>query len=149
MVLLARPLFNQHEARGELADVAALHAQLPAGGVFLFEPQDGDSWIGWLAAPLYSLYGDWALLLESDTPDPATLALAIDEFETAGRTVYVVSQSDPAPAALTPQGYSATPVLSTGWQSSLIGQTRAPYPPPWWEFDMPLHVYRMEAERSE
>lgn len=149
MGALMRPLLSQYEARDEVADVAALHAQLPPDGVFLFEPQDDDSWIGWLAAPLYSLYADWALLLESDTPAPETLATAIREFEAAGRAVYIVSQSSPAPAALTPPGYSATQVLSTTWSSALIGQTRAPYPPLYWEFALPLYVYRVEPARGQ
>jgi hypothetical protein len=140
------PLLAQHEAADELRDVQTLHAALPPDGAFLFEPQDGDSWIGWLAAPLYSLYGDWALLLESDTPDPDALAGAVRALEAAGRTVYVVSQSSPLPATLTPPGHTAAPVLSTEWDSSLIGQTRAPYPPPYWEFRLPVHVYRLAPE---
>ena len=142
------PLLVRHEARDELADVAALHAQLPADGVFLFEPQDADSWIGWLAAPLYSFYDDWALQFESDSPDASALAQAMQEFTAVGRTVYIVSQSSPAPAALTPPGYSATQVLATSWSSSLIGQTRPPNRPFDWEFTLPLYVYRMEPVRA-
>ncbi len=139
------PLLANHEARDELADVAALHAQLPADGVFIFEPQDADSWIGWLAAPLYSLYGDWALLLESDDPAPDALALAIREFEAAGRTAYILSQSSPAPATLTPPGYRATQVLASSWSSALIGQTRPPNQPIFWEFTQPLNMYRLDS----
>lgn len=149
MSMVSFPLLSQHEARDEVADLESLHAQLPANGVYLFEPQDGDSWVGWLAAPLYSLYADWALLLESDTPAPDALAVAIQEFAAAGRDVYIVSQRSPAPAALTPPGYTATPVISTTWTSSLIGQTRAPYPPTYWEFALPLYVYRMEPARGQ
>jgi hypothetical protein len=149
MGLIASPLLVQHEARDEVDDVAALHVQLPVNGVFLFEPQDGDSWIGWLASPLYSLYGDWALLLESDTPSPDVLGLALEEFAAVGRTPYIVSQSTPAPAALTPPGYSATPVLASEWSSSLIGQVRPPDRPLFWEFTLPLYVYRMEPVRGQ
>lgn len=147
MQALASPLLRQHEASHELAFVTGLHAQLPENGVFLFEPQDEDSWIGWLAAPLYSLYGDWALLLESDTPEPALLAQAVGELEAAGRDVYLVTQSEPAPPPLVPAGFVAQPVLQTEWASSIIGQTRDPYPPPYWEFRLPLRVYRLAAER--
>ncbi len=126
---LSLPLLAQHEARDEVADVAALHNQLPDEAVVLFEPQDADSWIGWLAAPLYTLYGDWALLLESDTPEPDALALAIDEFTAAERTVLLASQSDPAPAALVPPGYEATPVYAASWRSSLIGRHTPPTRP--------------------
>ncbi len=149
MGITAAPLITQHEARDELRDVAALHAQLPPNGVFLFEPQDSDSWIGWLASPLFALYGDWALLLESDTPDGAALALAMQEFAQAGRDVYIVSQSDLAPTPLTPPGFSATQVLATTWSSALIGQARPPADPLFWEFTLPLYVYRMEPARGQ
>ena len=141
---LSWPLIQQREAHGTLAFVQQLHAELPANGVFLFENQDGDSWVGWLAAPLYSLYGDWALRLDSDTPDPAMLAQAVTEFAAGGRAVYLVSQSNPPPASLLPPGYQATLVLERQWVSSLIGQTRAPYPPPYWEFAMPVHLFALE-----
>lgn len=141
---LSWPLLPQREAHGTLAFIEQLHADLPANGVFLFENQDGDSWVGWLAAPLYSLYGDWALRLDSDTPDPAILAQAVTEWQTGGRTVYLVSQSNPPPAALLPPGYQAKLVLERQWVSSLIGQTRAPYPPPYWEFAMPVHFFALE-----
>lgn len=141
---LSGPLILQREAHGSLAFIQQLHADLPANGVFLFENQDGDSWVGWLAAPLYSLYGDWALRLDSDTPDPAILAQAATEWIAGGRTVYLVSQSNPLPAALLPPGYQATLVLERQWVSSLIGQTRAPYPPPYWEFAMPVHLFTLE-----
>lgn len=141
---LSWPLIQQREAHGTLAFVQQLHVDLPANGVFLFENQDGDSWVGWLAAPLYSLYGDWALRLDSDTPDPAMLAQAVTEFVAGGRAVYLVSQSNPPPASLLPVGYRATLILERQWVSSLIGQTRAPYPPPYWEFAMPVHLFALE-----
>jgi len=43
-----------------------------------------------------------------------------------------------------PPGYQATLVLERQWVSSLIGQTRAPYPPPYWEFAMPVHFFVLE-----
>nr|AGC72328.1 hypothetical protein [uncultured bacterium A1Q1_fos_2004] len=141
---LSWPVIQQREAHGTLAFVQQLHVDLPDNGVFLFENQDGDSWVGWLAAPLYSLYGDWALRLDSDTPDPAMLAQAVTEFAAGGRAVYLVSQSNPPPASLLPVGYRATLILERQWVSSLIGQTRAPYPPPYWEFAMPVHLFALE-----
>lgn len=145
---LSWPLVQQREASGSLAFIQQLHADLPAKGVFLFENQDDDSWVGWLAAPLYSLYGDWALRFDSDNPDPALLAQAMAEFAAGGRAVYLVSQSNPAPASLLPPGYRATLVMERQWVSSLIGQTRAPYPPPYWEFAMPVHLFALEKASS-
>lgn len=143
----AAPLLAQHETPDDAAFVAALHAALPGDAAVLFEPQDGDSWIGWLAAPLYSLYGDWALLLESDAPDPALLAQAAGELEAAGRAVYIASQQEPLPPALTPPGYAAGEPLRLVWQSAIIGQTRTPpYPPPFWEFALPVNLYPLTAE---
>lgn len=141
---LSWPVIQQQEAKGSLAFIQELHETLPPDGVFLFENQDDNSWIGWLAAPLYSLYGDWALRLDSDEPEPAVWAQAMREFSASGRTVYLVSQQNPLPPALTPQGATATLVLERVWQSSLIGQTRAPYPPPYWEFAHPLYVFKVE-----
>ncbi|NJN81639.1 MAG: hypothetical protein HC802_04680 [Caldilineaceae bacterium] len=125
---LTLPVMQQREADGDVAFVQELHQNLPEDAVLLFEKQDEDSWVGWLAAPLYSVYGDWALLLDSDSPDPELLAHAVASFEEIGRSVYLVSQQDPAPEALVPPGYLAEPVQQHLWQSSLIGQTRAPYP---------------------
>ena len=143
----AAPLLAQHEAPDDAAFVAALHAALPENAAVIFETQDADSWIGWLAAPLYSIYGDWALLLESDAPDPALLAQSVAELEAAGRTVYVASQQDALPAALTPPGYSAGEPLRLLWRSALIGQTRTPpYPPPFWEFAHPVNLFPLRAD---
>lgn len=141
---LSWPVIPQREAKGSLAFIQQLHEELPTNGVFLFENQDNDSWVGWLAAPLYSLYGDWALRLDSDEPDQALLAQAVAEFMASGRTVYLVSQSNPLPASLLPPGYQATLVREQQWVSSLIGQTREPYPPPYWEFAMPVHLFALE-----
>lgn len=141
---LGWPVYQQQEGKGTLAFIQELHEALPPDGVFLFENQDDNSWIGWLAAPLYSLYGDWALRLDGDEPDPAQLAQAFSEFRAAGRTVYLVSQQNPLPATLLPPGASATLVLERVWQSSLIGQTRAPYPPPYWEFAHPVYLFKVE-----
>lgn len=144
MVTLSWPVIQQHELAGTTAFVEEFHAQLPADGVFVFEPQDEDSWVGWLAAPLFSFYGDWTLMLDTDTPDPVQLGQAVTAWEEAGRTVYVVSQRDPVPSALVPPGYAAELILQDEWQSSLIGQTRLPpYPPPFWEFIFPVQVYRV------
>jgi hypothetical protein len=143
---LSWPVIEQREAHGSLAFIQELHAALPTQGVFLFETQDGDSWVGWLAAPLYSLYGDWALHLDSDTPDPALLGQAVAEWQAGGRTVYLVSQSNPPPASLMPTGYQAALQLERSWVSSLIGQTRDPYPPPYWEFSLPLYLFVLARE---
>ena len=149
MLLLSWPIIRQHEAAGSLAFIEEFHRQLPGQSVFLFEPQDADSWVGWLAAPLYSLYGQPAVLLKSDTPDPNLLARAVAEYEQAGQAVYVVSQHSPLPAPLLPPGYQAIVAHQTHWQSSLIGQTRDPYPPPFWKFDHPIYVYRLRVLSAE
>lgn len=146
VALLSWPLASQHEARRDMAFVSALHEALPADAVVLFEPQDDDSWVGWLAAPLFSVYGDWSLLLESDTPDADLLASAVRQLQMAGRKVFVASQSPTLPGALLPAGYSASPFAEMTWNSSLIGQTRAPYPPPYWEFNLPVYLYGLEGE---
>ncbi|MEZ4861307.1 MAG: hypothetical protein R3C14_08370 [Caldilineaceae bacterium] len=143
MLFLSWPALQQHEAAGNVAFLEQFHANLPQNGVFFFETQDGDSWVGWLAAPLYSLYNDWALMLDSDTPDPQQLADAVTDWQATGRTVYVVSEHNPLPAPLLPPGYAATLVLEDRWRSSLIGQTRAPYPPPYWEFEHPVYIYEL------
>lgn len=149
MVLLSWPVIQQHELAGTTAFVADFHAHLPADGVFVFEQQDEDSWVGWLAAPLFSFYGDWTLLLDTDTPNPAHLSQAVTAWEEAGRDVYVVSQHDPVPSALVPPGYVAELILRDEWRSSLIGQTRLPpYPPPFWEFVFPVQVYRITPESN-
>jgi hypothetical protein len=146
MAFLTMPLFDQREYPDDAAFIQELHERLPADGAFIFERQDTDSWVGWLAAPLFSLYADWTLLLDSDAPAPEQLSQAVADLEAAGRTVYLVSQTDPPPAALVPTGYVASPVESLRWQSAMIGQTRAPYPPPYWEFDLPLHLFRFDPE---
>ena len=145
MLLLSWPLLGQHEAAGTLALIEQLHERVPDDSVLLFETQDNDSWVGWLAAPLYSLYGDWALLFDSDTPDPQLLAEAVRGLQATGRPVYLISQSATVPPALVPPGYTATLTDQLVWQSSLIGQTRAPYPPPYWEFAHALNLYALTA----
>ncbi len=143
MGMRSAPLWNMREARDDVAFLATLNAQLPENAVLLFEPQDGDSWIGWLAAPLFSFHSRDALLLESDTPDPALLAAAIEQLEAGGRAVILASQSDPLPAALLPPGAGAAPLYATTWESAQIGQVRTPWPPVYWEFALPLHLYRV------
>jgi len=144
MLFLSWPLLQQAEASGNLDFIAELHKVLPPKGVFLFENQDGDSWVGWLAAPLYSLYGDWALRLDSDEPEPMLLAQAVTEYKALGREVYLISQHNPLPAPLVPPGYTATLTWERVWQSSMIGQTRDPYPPPYWEFALPVYLFKIE-----
>ena len=148
MLLLSWPLLGQHEAAGTLALIEQLHERVPDDSVLLFETQDNDSWVGWLAAPLYSLYGDWALLFDSDTPDPQLLAEAVRGLQATGRPVYLISQSATVPPALVPPGYTATLTDQLVWQSSLIGQTRAPYPPPYWEFAHALNLYALTASTA-
>lgn len=140
---LASPLLEQHEAPHDLSFVQSLHEALPPGAAVIFEPQDADSWIGWLAAPLFSRYGDWSLLLESDTPDPALLAQAVDELQQQGRTVLVATQWASLPAALHPAHQDATAYQQLTWSSALIGQTRAPYPPAYWQYQLPLNLFAL------
>lgn len=146
MAWLSAPLLQQAEATGSLAFIQKLHEDLPNNSVTIFENQDGDSWVGWLAAPLYSLYGDWTLVLDTDEPDPAVLAQVVAEFAALGRTAYLVSQHNPLPQALLPSGYAADLVWEQIWQSTLLGQTRAPYPPPYWVFAHPVHVYALHKK---
>jgi hypothetical protein len=143
MLGLSWPVIAQREAQGSLQVVENLHRWLPPRSVLVFEVQDDDSWVGWLAAPLYSIYGDQAILLDSDEPDPRLLARAVSEYESADLSVFLVSQQSAAPAALIPPGYRAVEVARMSWKSTLIGQTRAPYPPPYWEFDHPVYLYAL------
>lgn len=143
MLILSWPLFQQAELSGTANFIERFHAALPSDAVLIFEPQDQDSWVGWLASPLFSRYGHWALQLDSDTPELPLLTQAVQVYEASGRTVYMVSQSPTLPAALTPNGYTPTLAMQQEWRSSLIGQTRAPYPPPYWEFVHPVYVYEL------
>lgn len=145
----AAPLFWQRENPDDLAFVAALHGALPNDAAIIFEPQDGDSWIGWLAAPLFSVYGDWALPLQFDTPDPVIYAEAIDQLIAAQRTPVVASQSMPLPDALLPEGMQATEILATTWHSAQLGQVRPPDEPVYWQFALPLHLYRLEGTDAD
>jgi hypothetical protein len=146
---LSAPLLSQHEFPDDRAFIQGLHDALPADAAILFEPQDANSWIGWLAGPLFSGEGDWALLLETDTPDPALLAQAIDELRAAGRTPLVASQSTPRPAALLPAGMEAKEVFATNWNSAQLGQARPPDEPVYWQFALPLHVYELVVKGQE
>jgi len=145
MVVLSSPLFGQAELTGTLALLETLDQRLPTEAILLFETQDNDSWVGWLAAPLYSMDGRWALLFDSDVPDPELLAAAVTGLAATGRPLYLVSQSATAPPALVPTGYKAMLSEQFVWHSSLIGQTRAPYPPPYWEFAHELNFYTITA----
>ncbi len=149
MLWLSWPVLQQREATGSLALITQLHEDIPGNSVTIFEQQDADSWVGWLAAPLYSLYGDWAVLLDSDTPEPTMLAQAVVEFAATGRTVFLVSQHHPLPDSLWPPGYAAELLLESVWESTLIGQTRAPYPPPYWEFAHPIYLYQLQKQENQ
>jgi hypothetical protein len=149
MGVLMAPLWPMREATDELAFVDALDAALPPDAAILFEPQDADSWIGWLAAPLFSFHARNALLLESDTPDALLLAQAVAELEAAGHPVLIATQSDALPAALTPAGAQVTLEHSTTWESALIGQSRTPWPPTYWEFALPLNIYRVSLAHGD
>ncbi len=149
MALLSRPLWPIHEGNGTFGVLAELHNALPADAVLIFEDQDNDSWVGWLAAPLYSLYGDWTLQLDGDTPDPALWQAALDTLYAGGHPVYVVTQQADYPDAFRAAGYRATLERQLSWQSTLIGQTNAPYPPPVWDFLFPINLYRLEAGNAQ
>lgn len=148
MAWLSRPLLPIHEGANTVSFLEELHDSVPANAVLIFEDQDSDSWVGWLAAPLYSIYGDWALQLDGDTPDPALWREAINRLSETGRTIYVATQQPDFPPALLPDGYSATLEHELPWQSTLIGQTNAPYPPPVWNFVHPLRLYRLERANT-
>ncbi len=149
MAYLSRPLWPIHEGVGTLAALEEMHKALPADAVVIFEDQDNDSWVGWLAAPLYSLYGDWSLQLDSDAPDPALWQAAVEAIDAGGHPVYVVTQQSAYPDAFRAEGYRATLERQLSWQSTLIGQTNAPYPPPVWDFLFPLNIYRLEATTTQ
>lgn len=143
MFTLSWPLLQEEEGAGTLTFIETLHAAVPAESMFWFEEQDGDSWVGWLAAPLYSLYDTDALLFDSDTPDQALLAAATAALLATDRPLYIVSQHEPLPEPLLPPGYRATLEQQLVWQSSLIGQSAAPYPLPIWHFALPVYLYRI------
>jgi hypothetical protein len=146
MALLSRPLWPIREGAGTLAVLHEIHTALPANSVILFEDQDSDSWVGWLAAPLYALYGDRTLLFDGDTPDPQRLREALDALQAQGWQVSLVTQQPAAPTALVPTGYQANFVQEFVWASSLIGQTAAPYPPPIWHYRFPIRIYALTKE---
>lgn len=140
---LSGPLIAQHEARNDLAFVRELQLALPDNAAVVFEPQGEDSFVGWLAAPLFSIFDDWSLLLESDEPDTNLYAQAIHQLHRAGRTVVVVTQAATLPASLLPEGQAAVESGQLTWDSSLIGQSHAPYPPLYWEFSVPVHLFTL------
>jgi hypothetical protein len=144
LLALSWPVIWQHEAAGSVAVVEEMHGRLPAGSVAIFEQQGAQSWIGWLAAPLYSLYGDNVLLLHSDNPDTQLLGQAVGIYKQAGKEIYLISQHKPLPLALLPAGYQAVLVDQGRWRSTMIGHTRSPYPPPYWEYDHPIYTYKLE-----
>ncbi len=123
--------------------VVRLAQMLPADAVVWFETQDGDSWVGWLAAPLYAFEGRWALLLDSDTPDRERLRQAAETYTAMGRPLYLVVQKREVPLGLVPEGYGVEQVAHEVWASTMIGQQRAPYPFVVWQFAHPLYVYRL------
>jgi hypothetical protein len=146
MAFLGRPLWTIHEGVGTIAVLEEIQAALPADAVLIFEDQDSDSWVAWLAAPLYARYGAWTLILDGDTPEPALWQQATAALMATGRPVYVVTQQADLPPTLQPAGYRAILERQISWQSTLIGQTRAPYPPPIWDFAHPLKFYRLAVE---
>lgn len=123
--------------------IARLAESLPADAVIWFEAQDNDSWVGWLAAPLYAFDGRWALLLDSDSPDALALRQAADTYIALGRPLYLVAQKPEPPRALVPEGYTVEQVARDVWASTMIGQQRAPYPFLVWQFAHPIYVYRL------
>jgi len=123
--------------------VVRLAQMLPADAIVWFETQDNDSWVGWLAAPLYAFEGRWVLLLDSDTPDREHLQRAAETYTAVGRPLYLVVQRPEAPSSLVPEGYTVEQVAHDMWTSTMIGQQRAPYPFVVWQFAHPLYVYRL------
>ncbi len=148
MLWLSWPLLQIEEGAGTAAFLAEVHATLPTDAILIFEDQDDNSWVGWLAAPLYSFYGRWTLLLDGEIPDPTLWPIAVEALAATGRPIYLITQQDPLPAPLLPPGHRATLTTQMEWRSTMIGQTRKPYPPPVWNFAHPLYIYALEAENE-
>lgn len=128
------------EAPGTWDFTAALAARLPPEAVVLFEPQAGDSIVGWFAAPLWSIYDRRALLLNKGELDGRALHDALCRWQGADRDVYVVAQRDPA--QWWPGMFAGTLENRMDWNSSIIGQSLL-FPPYVWRFSVPFSIYQL------
>lgn len=144
-VLLLRvsaPYWFLQEGRGTWSFLTELEQRLPADAVILFEPLRGDSVVGWFAAPLWSFYDRYSLLLNQDPLDQAALNAAICSWQAQGREVLVLAQEDPS--AWWPGPFQGTLLDKLHWDSTLIGQSRK-FPPFVWRFAFTFYLYQVPA----
>ncbi len=137
------PYWSYREAQGTTALVDELAARLPADGVVLFEPVQGEAVVGWFAAPLWSLHRREALLINAGPIDAQGLHSALEYWERMKRPVYLVVQHDPA--TWWPTAFCGTREHELVWDSSIIGQSRQ-FPPYVWRFRFTFSIYRWLAE---
>lgn len=140
---VAGPYWFYHESAGTWDFLNTLAERLPEDAVILFEPQQGESVVGWFAAPLWSFYDRQALLLNNGELDGTTLQEAICYWTARGKEVYVVSQTEPA--IWWPGEFEGRPVGELRWNSSIIGQSQL-FPPYIWRFAFTFKIYRYEAD---
>ncbi|MEZ4680169.1 MAG: hypothetical protein R2932_38720 [Caldilineaceae bacterium] len=147
MVLLSRPLFSVSEGAGTAASVLAqIHESVPPSAVLLLKirmvirgsagsrPRSTRSMVTGhcsltAISPIRRCYNRQPM---------ATRHWAVP--------LYLVTQRPELPVALLPAGYRADLDQQLPWQSTLIGQTTAPYPPPIWYFLHPVNLYRLERQ---
>jgi hypothetical protein len=117
-------------------DLLADH--IPPETVILFEPRQDGSVVGWFAAPLWSFYQRHALLLNSSEVDVAALRDAICFWQSQGREIYVVSQSNPS--GWWPGEFQGRREGEVVWDSSIIGQSLL-FPPYVWRFAFTFSIW--------
>lgn len=139
---VAGPYWFYHESAGTWDFLNTLAERLPEDAVVLFEPQQGESVVGWFAAPLWSFYGRHALLLNSGDLNGEMLQEAICDWVGRGKDIYVVSQKEPI--IWWPGKFQGHPVEEFMWNSSIIGQSQL-FPPYIWRFAFKFQIYRCEA----
>jgi hypothetical protein len=119
--------------------------QIPANGVALFEPQQADTVVSWFAAPLWSFYRRYALLLSSGEVDAAQLAETLCYWQRQGREVYVFTQHDPS--EWWPGKFAGHRESEVRWNSSVIGESLR-FPPFLWYFDFSFPIYHWDEACS-
>lgn len=128
------------EAAGTWDFIQDLSDRLPSDAVIVFEPQENNSVVGWFAAPLWSFYDRRALLLREDQPDAQALGGALCHWQKEQRSVYLVTQRDPA--QWWPGEFRGNATDQLHWNSTLIGQSLL-FPPYVWHFDFVFTIYHL------
>ncbi len=136
------PYWFYREAPGAWDFIQTLAERLDPDALVLFEPQKGDSVVGWFAAPLWSIYDRQALLLNQGPLDARTLDGALCHWQQEGRTVYVMAQRDPV--QWWPGEFRGSTEGQVNWPSSIIGQSMR-FPPYIWRFDFMFTIYRLSS----